>query len=288
MNTDTFRISKKIKNVLTKHQTILSKNNKNEDQLKEDLQKTQSELAEYQQLLYAQNQWSVLVILQGMDTAGKDGLIEHVMESMNPQSCSVTSFKKPTHLELNHDFLWRTHNALPVRGTVGVFNRSYYEDIIVPFVHPEILNQSQLPKEILKSKDLLLNRCKDIVNFENYLIRQGTIVIKLFLNISKKEQKNRLVRRLELPEKNWKFDPSDIIERQYWNQYQKAYNFCFENTSHSCAPWYIIPSDNKQVARVIASQIITNQIAKLNLNFPEVDAKRKRLLTKYHKQLIAE
>lgn len=284
MKMKNFEVKESEKHPLKKHKTLIKPLFKTEDEAKDELKKTQGQLSDYQELLYAQNQWSVLVVLQGMDTAGKDGLIEHVMKSVNPQGCEVTSFKQPTHLELDHDFLWRTHAHLPQRGRIGVFNRSYYEDVIVPSVHPEILDSSQLPNEV-RSKKLIKDRCHDIVNFEKYLARQGVLVIKIFLHLSKQEQKNRLLRRLEIPEKNWKFEASDMVERGFWDKYQKAYNFCIEHTTHETAPWYVIPADDKLTARVIASDLITSKMSELKLSFPKVDAEKQRLLKKYRAEL---
>lgn len=288
MNIKHFEIKKSQKVSLKKFETLTKPLYEDEVLMKDELKKCQKQLSDYQELLYAQNQWSVLIVLQGMDTAGKDGLIEHVMKSVNPQGCDVTSFKQPTHLEMDHDFLWRIHANLPQRGKIGVFNRSHYEDVVAPFVHPEFLENSQLPKEIADSKKILKQRCHDIVNFEKYLARQGTVVIKIFLHLSKHEQKSRLLSRLEIPEKNWKFEPSDMAERNYWDKYQKAYSFCFENTSHEEAPWYIIPADDKPMARLIASHIINSKIAELNLCIPTVSPTTKKLLNKYRLQLKAQ
>lgn len=230
----------------------------------------QKSIAEQQQRLYAQSTWAVLIVIQGMDTAGKDGLIKNVLKDVDPQGCSVTSFKKPSGQELKHDFLWRTHHPMATRGEIKVFNRSYYEDVIVPYVVPEILQTSGLPEKILKSKSLLKDRCEDIVSHERYLANQGILVIKIFLHLSKKEQKSRLLARFEDPDKNWKVEESDLIARNMWDKYQKAYEFCISKTSHKAAPWYIIPADDKPTARLIASKIITEKIAELNLDFPKL------------------
>jgi PPK2 family polyphosphate:nucleotide phosphotransferase len=285
MKIKNFKIQKPKKNILSTHKTRMKSPFNSENDLNNSLKKSQDRLSELQELLYAQNNWSVLIVLQGMDTAGKDGLIEHVMKSVNPQGCDVTSFKKPTHLEFDHDFLWRAHANLPQRGKIGVFNRSYYEDVIVPMVHPEILGESQLPTELQKSKSLLKDRCSDIIHFEKYLARQGTVIIKLFLHLSKDEQKNRLLHRLETPEKNWKFEPSDMNERKFWNKYQDAYNFCIQHTSHEIAPWYVIPADDKPMARVVASKIITESLDQIDLKIPKLSAELQNELGKYRAQL---
>ena len=285
MKLKNFTLDHEQKNPLKKYPTQIKSLFESEDETKNELKHSQEKLANFQELLYAQNEWAVLIVLQGMDTAGKDSLIEHVMKSVNPQGCDVTSFKRPTHLELNHDFLWRVHAHLPERRKIGVFNRSYYEDIIVPLVHPEVLKSSQLPKQILNSKKLLSDRCHDIVNFEKYLARQGIIVIKIFLHLSKNEQKNRLLRRLEIPEKNWKFDPNDMTERSFWSEYQRAYNFCLQKTSHEKAPWYVIPADDKNTARLIASQLIVSRMKELNLAFPKTSAENQKQLKQYEKIL---
>ncbi|MNJ92642.1 Polyphosphate kinase 2 [compost metagenome] len=250
-----------------------------------DLPTLQSELSTMQDILAAQNEWTVLVILQGMDTAGKDGLIKHVMSGVNPQGCVVRSFKKPTHLELDHDFLWRTHLLMPQRGQIGIFNRSYYEDVIVPWVHPEILTNVQLPKELIKKKSILSDRCADIVNYERYLNRQGVKILKFFLHISKEEQKERLLARLDDPLKNWKFEEGDVVERGFWKKYQKAYEFLISKTSTTFAPWHIIPADNKEAGRLIVSEILVETLKDLKLNFPQVNAERRKELASIGRQL---
>lgn len=265
----------------TKIKSIFS----NEDDAKEALKKTQKELSDFQEKLYANQKWSVLIILQGMDTSGKDGLIEHVLSGINPQGCEVKSFKKPTHLELAHDYLWRTHLSMPVRGKIGVFNRSYYEDVVVPQVHPEILKDSGLPESLVKDKKLIHRRCKDIVHFEEYLERQGVLIIKIFLHLSKSEQKSRLMSRLDTPEKNWKFEDSDLFERGFWSKYQKAYDVCLTETTHNSAPWYVIPADDKEMARFIASQIILEKVESLGIDLPQVSPERKKVLSQLKKKL---
>ncbi len=249
------------------------------------LKEAQEAIAELQDKLCAQKEWAVLLVLQGMDTAGKDGLIKHVLKDVDPQGCSVTSFKAPTAPELAHDFLWRLHNPMARRGEIKVFNRSYYEDVIVPYVHPKILEGSSLPSKILKSKNLLKDRSSDIVNFEKYLLNQGILVIKIFLHLSKDEQKNRLLARIDDPDKNWKMEESDVVERGFWSKYQNAYEFCLSHTSHDAGLWHVVPADDKFTARLIASKIITEKMKELKLSYPKVDAKQKTNLQKMKKRL---
>ena len=228
-------------------------------------------LAEAQELLWASNLYSVLVVLQGMDTSGKDGTIKHVMSGVNPQGCRVTSFKVPTSEETDHTFLWRYTRALPAKGEIGIFNRSYYEDVLVVRVHPEILDNQQVPPG--KRGDTFWNaRYEDINAFERHLVQNGTLILKFFLNISREEQKRRLLERLENKEKYWKFSLSDLAERRYWDAYQEAYEKMFLKTSTDLAPWYIIPADYKWVARSLIAEIITQNIRTLDLRFPSVSA----------------
>lgn len=280
-----FIVTPGTKRPLSRFHTRIKRPLIDDETAKQQLSVLQKEIAQHQELIFAQNEYSVLIILQGMDTAGKDGLIEHVLKSVNPQGCVVSSFKRPSSTELAHDFLWRTHKALPARGIFGVFNRSYYEDVIVNYVHPENLQTTGLPQRIIRSTSLLKDRCEDIVNHESYLIRQGVIIIKIFLHLSKDEQKKRLIARLENPQKNWKFADADMHEREFWEDYQKAYNFCIERTSHKLAPWHIVPADDKVAARLIASQIIDQTIDNMQLSFPLVDNKRKRQLNQFKKLL---
>ena len=265
--------------------TSLKKFYDSADEAEAYLKLMQDTISKQQELLYAQKEWSVLIVLQGLDTAGKDGLIKHVMTGINPNGCEVTNFKQPTVLELDHDFLWRIHQELPKRGHIGVFNRSYYEDIVVPFVHPETLEACSIPKRHRKVKELLESRCRDVVNFEDYLARQGVLIIKFFLHISKKEQKERLLARLDNPEKNWKFSEADVEERKYWDSYQKAYDYCIGQTSHEAAPWYILPSNDKLTARLLASRIILDHLEALKLGFPEVTTEKRKSLAACRKAL---
>jgi PPK2 family polyphosphate:nucleotide phosphotransferase len=244
-------------------------------------------LAESQELLWASGAYSVLIVLQGMDTAGKDGTIRHVMSGVNPQGCRVQGFKVPTQEELSHNFLWRYSKALPSRGEIGIFNRSYYEDVLVVKVHPEILDAQRLPpgKRDQKFWD---RRYRDINAFENHLVQNGTIILKFFLHISKEEQKRRLLERLENKEKYWKVSPADLKERGYWDDYIQAYEAMLSNTSTRRAPWYIIPADFKWAARALVADVVSRKIQELDLRYPEVTKQQVMELKKSKKQLKLE
>ncbi len=233
--------------------------------------------AELQEKLYAQDSWSLLLIFQAMDAAGKDGAIKHVMSGVNPQGCQVYSFKGPSELELQHDFLWRTTRDLPERGHIGIFNRSYYEEVLVVRVHPEILKSQKTPKSLV-GKKIWDERFEDIRGFERHMARNGTVIRKFFLHLSKKEQKSRFLARLDEPAKNWKFSAADIHERKYWDEYQDAYEDMIRNTASEHAPWYVVPADNKWFSRLVISTVLVDTLESLNLEYPEVaDAKRKEL-----------
>ncbi len=236
------------------------------------------EMRGQQSLLYACNRYSVLLILQAMDTAGKDGIIKHVMSGVNPQGCEVFSFKQPSAEELDHDFLWRTTRCLPERGRIGIFNRSYYEEVLVARVHPEILSGQRLPAEVLDGKNLWRDRYRSIVDFEKHLHRNGTRVIKIFLHLSKSEQRKRLLERIDNPKKNWKFNLADIAERKLWNQYRKAYEACLCATSTATAPWYVVPADDKTNARLIVSRIMLDTLEQLGMSYPKADKARREEL----------
>lgn len=270
---------------LKKYKTAIKSLYSDDQEADQKLNEAQEAIADLQDKLYSQKDWAVLIVLQGMDTAGKDGLIKHVLKDVDPQGCSVTSFKAPTAPELAHDFLWRLHVPMARRGEIKVFNRSYYEDVIVPYVHPEILEGTSLPKKILKSKNLLKDRCADIANFEKYLFNQGILIIKIFLHLSKDEQKNRLLARIDDPDKNWKMEESDVVERGFWSTYQNAYEFCISRTSHDTAPWYVVPADDKPTARLIASKIIIERMKELKLAYPQVTAAQKKNLLKMKKRI---
>ena len=234
-------------------------------------------LAGLQDVLYAQDKWSVLLIFQAMDAAGQDGTIKHVMSGVNPQGCQVTSFKTPSNEELDHDFLWRAVRQLPARGRIGIVNRSYYEETLVVRVHPEHLRHQKLPPQLV-TKSIWKERFEDIRSFERYLSRNGTIVRKFFLHVSKEEQKNRFLERLENPEKNWKFSSADLAERGHWDDYQKAYEETIRETATRDSPWYVVPADNKWYTRVIVAAAIIDALASLDLKYPEVDAAQRGIL----------
>jgi PPK2 family polyphosphate:nucleotide phosphotransferase len=244
-------------------------------------------LAKYQDILYAQNTYALLIVFQAMDAAGKDGTIKHVMSGINPQGCQVFSFKAPSSEELDHDYLWRCNRALPERGRIGIFNRSYYEEVLVARVHPEILERQQLP-EGLKDKQIWNRRFEEINNFEKYLVNNGIIVLKFFLNVSKQAQKKRFLERIDLPEKNWKFSAGDAKERAFWDDYMNAYEDMFNHTSTEWAPWYIIPADNKWFTRLAVATVITHQLKALNLKYPTVNAAHKQDLIEAKALLEAE
>src|SRR6188768_171317 len=233
----------------------------------ETLQMGVTALAALQDILYAQDKWSLLLVFQAMDAAGKDGAIKHVMSGINPQGCQVSSFKAPSSEDMDHDFLWRCQKHLPERGRIGIFNRSYYEEVLVVRVHEQILNGQKLPEKLV-TKNIWEERFKDIRNFEKYLARNGTVVIKIFLNVSKDEQKKRFIERVDDPNKNWKFSPADARERGYWDDYMKAYEDMIQNTSTDDSPWYVVPADNKSYARIAVASAIINALDKMNLEYP--------------------
>jgi PPK2 family polyphosphate:nucleotide phosphotransferase len=243
----------------------------------EALQKGVLRTAELQDKLFAQNNWSLLLIFQAMDAAGKDGAVKHVMSGVNPQGCQVYSFKAPSEIELQHDFLWRTTRDLPERGHIGIFNRSYYEEVLIVRVHPEILKGQRMPSSLV-GKNIWEERFEDIRCFERHMARSGTVIRKFFLHVSKKEQKRRFLARLEEPEKNWKFSAGDIHERKYWDDYQAAYEDMIGNTGTEHAPWYVVPADNKWFTRLVISTVVVDTLESLDLAYPKVDdAKRKEL-----------
>jgi PPK2 family polyphosphate:nucleotide phosphotransferase len=246
---------------------------------KQLLDENLAKLTEYQAKLYAQNKYAVLVIIQALDAAGKDGTIKHVMSGVNPQGCHVRSFKPPSHEELDHDYLWRCVKALPERGQIGLFNRSYYEEVLVARVHPEVLAKQQLPPRD-KSSSIWKERFEEINNFEKYLVNNGTLVLKFFLYVSKDEQKKRLLERIEMPEKNWKFSLQDIEERQFWNDYMEAYEDCFNQTSTNWAPWYVIPADYKPFTRLAVGTIICQALKSLKLSYPTLSKDQQAILLK--------
>ena len=243
------------------------------------------ELSSLQNLHYASNRYALLLIFQGMDGAGKDGAIRHVMSGVNPQGCEVFSFKKPSAEELEHDFLWRTTRRLPERGRIGIFNRSYYEEVLVVRVHPEILLAQGLSKELRDEKTIWKERYRSIVDLEEHLHRNGTRIIKFFLHLSKEEQQKRFLERIDEPDKNWKFSLADIHERKYWKRYMKAYGACLPATSTHHAPWHVVPADNKENARLIVSRIVLDALDELKMAYPKTTAKRRQELKSIRQQL---
>jgi PPK2 family polyphosphate:nucleotide phosphotransferase len=241
-------------------------------------------LAELQDVLYAQDRWAMLLIFQAMDAAGKDGTIKHVMSGVNPQGCQVFSFKGPSSEDLDHDYLWRCFKHLPERGRIGIFNRSYYEETLVVRVHPEFLAGQKLPQECV-TKNIWDERFQDIRAFERYLHRNGTVVLKFFLHVSKEEQRRRFLSRLELPEKNWKFSANDAKERGFWDDYMNAYEDTIRETATEHSPWYVVPADNKWFTRVIVAAAVIDALASLNLHYPTVDAAKRKELAEAKKAL---
>jgi len=254
---------------------------------KQALQMGVESLATMQDMLYAQDRWSILLIFQAMDAAGKDGAIKHVMSGVNPQGCQVSSFKAPSSEDLDHDYMWRCMKHLPERGRIGIFNRSYYEEVLVVRVHEQFLRNQKLPEELV-TKDIWDDRLKDIRNFENYLGRNGTRVCKFFLNVSAKEQKKRFLERIDNPDKNWKFSASDAKERKYWKEYMEAYEELIKNTATKNAPWYVVPADNKSFARVVVASAIINTLDSIGLEYPKVSKEKIADLARIKEELMAE
>ena len=243
------------------------------------------QLSALQRLHYASNRYALLIVFQGMDGAGKDGAIRHVMSGINPQGCQVFSFKQPSANELEHDFLWRTTCDLPERGRIGIFNRSYYEEVLVVRVHPEILRNEGLPEELRDEKTIWKERYRSIVDLEEHLHRNGTRTVKVFLHLSKEEQRRRFLARIDDPDKNWKFSAADIHERKYWNHYMEAYEECLHATSTHHAPWYVVPADDKDDARLIVSQIVLDSLRELKMAYPKTTPKREHELKAIRKLL---
>jgi PPK2 family polyphosphate:nucleotide phosphotransferase len=248
---------------------------KSKEHTQETLQRGVQRLSELQEKLYAQNRWAILLILQAMDAAGKDSTIKHVMSGVNPQGCSVTSFKAPSSEDLDHAFFWRTQRFLPARGQIGIFNRSYYEEVLVVRVHPEMLAREKMPEQLVTEK-IWQERFEDINAFERYLARNGTMVLKIFLNVSKNEQRKRFLDRLDDPEKNWKFSNSDAVERKQWDNYMLAYEDMIRNTSTKSAPWYVIPADHKWFTRLAVAEVLIHAMDSLDLSFPKMDAEKQK------------
>ena len=279
----TFRVHEGQKVDLKKWPTKVSPLFKSKKEYKKLLEDHIADLSEQQNLLYASDSYALLLIFQAMDAAGKDGAIKHVMSGINPQGCEVSSFKHPSAEELDHDFLWRTTRRLPERGRIGIFNRSYYEEVLIARVHPEILRAERLPH--VDEKGIWKDRFRSIVSLEKHLHCNGTVVVKFFLHLSKEEQRKRFLARLEDPDKNWKFSMDDIHERKYWKEYMIAYEECLSATSTQQAPWYIVPADDKENARLIVSEILLETFKGLKLAYPKADAKKIRELKAIRKQL---
>jgi PPK2 family polyphosphate:nucleotide phosphotransferase len=259
----------------------------NKKELKQLLEDGVELLAEYQDRLYAQSEYALLIVLQAPDAAGKDGTIKHVMSGLNPQGCEVYSFKQPSAEELRHDYLWRCMMRLPERGKIGIFNRSYYEEVLITRVHSKILDGQKIPSH-WKDKKIWKRRFEEINNFEKYLFQNGIIVLKFFLNLSRKEQKQRFLARIDRPEKNWKFSPSDVEERKFWKDYRAAFEECFNHTSTEWAPWYIVPADDKPFSRIAVAGIIIKTLDGLKLQYPEVGKKRREELQQIRRALEDE
>ena len=285
INSKDFRVQAGDKVKLKKWPTLVKPVYQSKEQYQELLGEQVAELSELQQLQYASNRYSVLLIFQAMDAAGKDGAIKHVMSGVNPQGCQVFSFKHPSATELEHDFLWRTTQSLPERGRIGIFNRSYYEEVLIVRVHPEILRGQGIPDGVLDEKTVWQERYRSIVDMENHLYRNGTRIIKFFLHLSEEEQRKRFLDRIDEPEKNWKFSLADIEERKFWKQYMQAYEACLSATSTKNAPWYVVPADDKENARLIISRIILDTFKALKMHYPKTDAKRRQELLSIRKQL---
>jgi PPK2 family polyphosphate:nucleotide phosphotransferase len=258
---------------------------KSKEQYKKLLEEHVAQLSLQQELLYASNRYAILLIFQAMDAAGKDGAIQHVMSGVNPQGCQVFSYKHPSAAELEHDFLWRTTRDLPGRGKIGIFNRSYYEEVLIVRVHPEILRSEGLPEAARDDKAVWHDRYRSIANLERHLHENGTRIIKFFLHLSKEEQRKRFLARIDDPDKNWKFSAADITERKFWKQYMRAYEKCLSATSTQDTPWYVVPADDKENARLIVSTIVLDTFGELKMTYPKTSAKRRSDLLSIRKQL---
>jgi PPK2 family polyphosphate:nucleotide phosphotransferase len=257
------------------------------ERARQTLDQNLADLAEAQNLLYADDRYAVLIVLQALDAAGKDGTIKHVMSGVNPQGCQVFSFKKPSAEDLDHNFLWRYMRCLPERGRIGIFNRSYYEDVLVVKVHPELLAAQRILSG-KPGKKFWRRRYQDINAFERHLVRNGTVILKFFLNVSKDEQKKRFLERLDRPDKHWKFSTADLAERAYWGRYMRAYSDCLSATSTKWAPWYVVPADHKWVTRAIIADVITTMLRSLDLKYPVVTDQQREGLAEAKRQLLAE
>jgi len=285
INSEDFRVRHGEKVKLREWPTRVKPFCKSKKQYQKLLEKHIEDLSSLQRLLYASDRYALLLIFQGMDAGGKDGAIRHVLSGVNPQGCEVFSFKQPSAEELKHDFLWRTTCRLPERGRIGIFNRSYYEEVLVVRVHPEILRGQGLPDGLLNGKSIWKERYRSIVDLESHLYRNGTRIIKFFLHLSKGEQRKRFLERIDEPDKNWKFTLADIHERKYWPHYMKAYEDCLTATSARHSPWHVVPADDKEQARLIVSQIVLDALNGLKMDYPKPTAKRRRELKSIRQRL---
>src|SRR5450631_4077468 len=285
INSKDFRVREGDEVNLRKWPTIIDPICKSKERYQKLLASHVAQLSSLQQLLYASNRHALLLIFQAMDAAGKDGAIQHVMSGVNPQGCQVFSFKHPSPAELQHDFLWRTTRDLPERGRIGIFNRSYYEEVLIVRVHPEILRSEEIPDTPHHDKKVWHERYRSIVDLERHLNGNGTRIIKFFLHLSKEEQRKRFLQRIDVPEKNWKFGLADIEERKFWKQYMQAYEECLSETSTRDAPWYVVPADDKENARLIVSQIVLDTLEGLKMTYPKTSAERRRELQSIRKRL---
>jgi PPK2 family polyphosphate:nucleotide phosphotransferase len=285
INSKDFRARKGEEVNLKKWPTKVEPVYKSKEQYQTLLEEHVAQLSSQQQLLYASNRYALLLIFQAMDAAGKDGAISHVMSGVNPQGCQVFSFKHPSAVELEHDFLWRTTRDLPERGKIGIFNRSYYEEVLIVRVHPEILRSEGIAGTPHDDKAVWHERYRSIVNLESHLHENGTRIIKFFLHLSKEEQRKRFLARIDEPAKNWKFSAADIAERGFWRQYMKAYEKCLSSTSTQDAPWYVVPADDKENARLIVSRVVLDTLEELKMTYPKTSAKRREELLSIRKQL---
>jgi len=285
IDSNLFRLGFEEKLDLTEKPTSIEPLFKSARQYKKILKNHVKDLSALQRLHYAADRCALLLIFQGMDTAGKDGVIRQVMSGINPQGVKVWSFKEPSNEELRHDFLWRTTNRLPERGQIAIYNRSYYEEVVVVRVHPELLLKQKIPDQLLNKETFWMDRYRSITDFEEHLHRNGTHVVKIFLHLSKDEQAKRLVDRIDSPEKNWKVNNSDFYNRDFWDSYMKAYETCLNATSSEDAPWFIVPADNKENARLIVSQVVLDWFQGLNLEYPKVTKNRRQELLAFRSKL---
>ena len=285
IDTNKFRVKPDEKVKFKKWPTRVKPFYKSKEHYQQILAEHIRELSVRQSLLYADSRYALLLIFQAMDAAGKDGAIKHVLSGVNPQGCEEFSFKRPSATDLAHDFLWRTSRCLPERGRIGIFNRSYYEEVLVVRVHPEILRAQELPEESLNDKKFWKHRFRSINDLEKHLYRNGTRVVKFFLHLSPEEQRRRFLERIDDPEKNWKFSQADIAERKFWKDYQKAYEDCLSETSPGHAPWFVVPADDKENARIIISQIVLDTLKSLKMSYPETSSARRKELLAIRKSL---